>query len=166
MITARLAKTEDAAAWRTLRLEALQNYPTAFLTTYAEGAAATVDDYAQRLAQGNSFIAFDDETPIGVAALIPLSHRAQTAHRGEIGAVYVAASHHKSGAATILMTEIETQAKSRGIWQLELFVEASNKRAQAFYAKQGYVQAGRLPNAVVTPDGPADDLFLVKDLRA
>ncbi|MEM8578541.1 MAG: GNAT family N-acetyltransferase [Pseudomonadota bacterium] len=165
MITARVAAPADAEAWRALRLDALRAYPSAFLTTYAEGAAASVADYAQRLEQENSFIVLDGSEAVGIAALIPLTQRFQTVHRGEIGAVYIAASHQGRGAAGALMTAIEAQAGALGIWQLELFVEARNTRAQSFYAKCGYVQAGRLPNAVVTPDGPADDLFLVKDLR-
>ncbi|MEO0938297.1 MAG: GNAT family N-acetyltransferase [Pseudomonadota bacterium] len=165
MITARRARAEDAAAWRALRIEALTHYPTAFLTTVAEAEARDVASYAEAIAAGHSFIAFDEETPIGIAALIPLTNRAQTRHRAEIGAVYIAESHHGTGAARILMQTIEDHAKGLGIWQLELFAEAQNTRAITFYERLGYSKAGRLPNAVIGPNGPADDVFLTKDLR-
>ncbi|MEO0390759.1 MAG: GNAT family N-acetyltransferase [Pseudomonadota bacterium] len=164
MITARRALATDAAAWRRLRLDALRDYPTAFLTTYKEAADVSLRDYADWLENGHSFIAFDAANPIGVAALVPLTRRRQTRHRAEIGAVYIAPSHHGTPAASTLMHAMEAYARELGIWQLELFVEAANTRAQAFYHRQGFEIAGRLPNAVVGPNGAADDLFLVKFL--
>lgn len=165
MITAGRARAADAAAWRALRIDALTHYPTAFLTTAAEAQARDVASYADALEAGHSFIAFDGDTPIGIAALIPLTHRTQTRHRAEIGAVYIAPPHHGTGAARTLMQTIQDAAKDLGIWQLELFAEARNTRAITFYARLGYTKAGRLPNAVIGPNGPADDVFLTKDLR-
>ncbi|MEL7097322.1 MAG: GNAT family N-acetyltransferase [Pseudomonadota bacterium] len=165
MITARRARAADAAAWRNLRIDALRAYPTAFLTTVEEAQARDVDAYAQMIEAGHSFIALDREAPIGIAALIPLTHSTQTRHRAEIGAVYIAPSHHGTGAARTLMLAMETHAKSIGIWQLELFAEATNTRALTFYERLGFLRQGRLPNAVVGANGPADDIFLTRDLR-
>ena len=40
---------EDAITWRTLRLEALSLYPTAYLSTHDEAAAIPMEDIAAGL---------------------------------------------------------------------------------------------------------------------
>ena len=165
MITARRALAADAAAWRALRIEAVSTYPTAFLTTAKEAEARDVSSYAEMLERGHSFIVIDGEVPIGIGSLIPLTNRTQTRHRAEIGAVYIATAYHGTGAARVLMDAMERYARDLGVWQLELFAEVANARAIGLYERLGFVQAGRLPNAVVGLNGPADDIFLTKDLR-
>jgi len=137
MITARWARAPDAGAWRALRINALRTFPTAFLTTAAEAEARDVASYAQMLEGGHSFIAHDGDAPVGIASLIPLTHRTQTRHRAEIGAVYVAPSYHGTGAARVLLQTTEAHAKGLGIWQLELFAEVQNTRALRFYEGLG-----------------------------
>ena len=122
---------QDAALWHSLRLEALATYPNAFLTTYDEAAQRPLADVARRLEAGYTFGAFDGDDLVGIASLVPQS-RAQTRHRGEISAFFVQPNAHGTGAASALMQAMIAAGLDIGVWQLELYVAASNTRAIAF----------------------------------
>ena len=151
----------DAQDWRALRLEALSTYPQAFLTTYDEAAAVPLEDIATRLEAGHTYAVFTAGRMVGIGSLIPLM-KAQTRHRAEIGAFFVQPVAQGSGAANALMQGIIEAASEQGIWQLELYVAASNARAIRFYARHGFVEVGRLPNATVSGAVIESDLILVR----
>ena len=159
----RLLTAADAAQWRDLRLDGLRRYPGAFLYTEVETAARPLEQTAQMLEQGTSFGLWQDEQMIGIGSLIP--ERAERArHRASIGAFYIAPAAQGSGAADILLNAMVGHAHRLGIWQLELYVAADNPRAVAFYARHGFETVGRLPNAIILPDGPIDDFLCVRIL--
>ena len=151
----------DAAIWRALRLEALKTYPQAFLTTYDEAAALPRDTIAARLDAGATFGVFVADRAVGIASLLP-QDRAQTRHRAEIGAFYVQPTVQGQGAADRLMSAVIEAGQRMGIWQLELFVAASNTRAIRFYARHGFDEAGRIPNATLAEGVSETDLILIR----
>lgn len=163
MITCRRLGAEDVAIWRPLRQEALRDFPSAFLTSLAEEVARSDAEVAGQLSLGCSYAAFDGDTAIGIAALLPL-RRMQTSHRGEIGAFFVTQSAHGTGAANALMAHLCDVAEEAGIWQLELFVARSNVRARRFYERNGFVSVGCLPNATFIDGEPVSDDFLIRHL--
>ena len=161
---ARRLNGADAAQWRALRLEALVTAPKAFLTTYAEAEALPLQTIADRLEAGHTYGVARTADLVGIGSLIPMT-RTQTRHRGEVGAFFVQAAAQGTGAAGVLMHAIIAAAADLGIWQLELFVADSTPRANAFYTRHSFVEAGRLPNAVVTEDGPETDILMVRTRR-
>ena len=56
--------------------------------------------------------------------------------------VYVDRAHRGSGVAALLLTEAERQIAANGHDEAFLVVVRGNDRAQAFYAKQGWVDQG------------------------
>lgn len=154
----------DATLWRTLRLEALAHYPQAFLTTYEEARDMPVEQIAARLDAGHTFGVFDANRLTGIGSLIPLT-RAQTRHRGEVGGFYVRPKAQGRGYADALMQAIIEASEALGIWQLELYVAATNPSSIAFYQKHGFAEVGRLPNAVLVGDAAVTDLILVRTRR-
>ncbi|MEM1373604.1 MAG: GNAT family N-acetyltransferase [Pseudomonadota bacterium] len=160
----RLLEPADAEAFRELRLEALTLHPTNFLTTAAEFAKRTLEDHRGALSRGKSWGLFDGDRLNGMGALLPMTFAA-AAHRAEIGAVYVRKAQQGTGAADALMHGLVQAAVSYGVWQLELFVADDNLRAQRFYARHGFREAGRLPNAALVGGVMTSDIFMVADLR-
>ncbi|MGN6780696.1 MAG: GNAT family N-acetyltransferase [Marmoricola sp.] len=61
---------------------------------------------------------------------------------GEAEQVYVARAHRGSGVSALLLTEAERQIAAAGHDVAFLVVVRGNDRAQAFYAKQGWVDEG------------------------
>lgn len=153
----------DAQNWQTLRLEALSAYPDAFLTTYDEAAAVPIQTVAARLENGQTFGVFQHSALVGIGSLIHLT-KAQTRHRAELGAVFVQPAAQGTGAAVALMAGMEAAAMSLGIRQLELYVAASNTRAIAFYARAGFREVGRIPNATLSDGVSETDLIMVREM--
>ncbi|MEM6277055.1 MAG: GNAT family N-acetyltransferase [Pseudomonadota bacterium] len=160
----RALSADDAEAFRNLRLEALTLYPTNFLTTAEEFSARSMEEHRDMLARGTFWGVFEKDALVGIGALLP-EHFAAAAHRATVGAFYVRRSHQGLGAASDLMRGIIEAALARGIWQIELFVADSNPRAQRFYARHGFREVGRLPNAALIQGAMTSDIFMVADLR-
>lgn len=154
---------DDQLIWRALRLEGLRTDPLAFLTTAAEQEARSPEADRAMLAHGRWRGVFAGDALVGLGALLPMPQKL-TAHRAEVGAVYVTGTHRGTGAARTLMLAIEDEARDIGIRQLELDVAAANTRAIQFYESLGFERTGTRPRAVWTEDGPLDDYTYIKYL--
>jgi ribosomal protein S18 acetylase RimI-like enzyme len=157
----RWLSSADLAAWRSLRSEALRLFPEAFLTSLQDFENQSDDSVSTMLDQGNMLGLFQGENLIGAGAFLPFK-RAQTRHRAEIGAFYVSPDHHGKGAADVLMDALKHHATEIDVIQLELFAWVGNPRAIRFYQRHGFVEMGRLPNAVIVDGDQRDDLFMVR----
>lgn len=164
VLTARALGPGDAADWRALRLEAIRDFPYAFLSSMEEVLAVPEAEIAVRLGRGGSYGVSQDGALIGMAGLVQPKY-ARARHRGEIGGFYIRPVAQGQGAADALMAYLFEAAAEQGIWQLELAVSARNPRAIRFYERHGFVRQGRIPNAIVGEDGPEDDWFYARDLR-
>ncbi|MEO0487560.1 MAG: GNAT family N-acetyltransferase [Pseudomonadota bacterium] len=161
---ARTLGADDQPVWRALRLEALELFPNAFLTTLDEARARSPDSEREMLDKGHMLGVFDgaDLIASGGCRSMPM---VACAHRAEIGPFYVTPARQGSGAGDVLMAAMRAQAQQDGVWQLELFVADDNPRAQAFYTRHGFVERGRLPNAALVGGVMTSDIFMVADLR-
>ena len=63
-----------------------------------------------------------------------------------VHALHVLASHARSGVGAHLMDHAEAQIARAGFPSVRLETDTFNQRSQAFYAKRGYVEAGRYPD--------------------
>ncbi len=61
----------------------------------------------------------------------------------ELSKCYVMPGHHGAGVASALMTRTLESARERGAAAVWLGVNEENARAQGFYEKSGFAQAGR-----------------------
>ena len=160
----RVLTPADQPAWRALRLEALDAFPFAFLTTVEEQRTRAASEDRKFLANGNwrgLFSSADDL--IGMAALIPFSATAAR-HRMQLGAVYISQPHWGSGAAQKLVDDVEAEAKRKGALQLELSVSSENPRAIRFYERNGFERVGVEPRAIIVDGRGVDDFAYVKFL--
>lgn len=159
----RVLTPADQPEWRRLRLMALEQFPTAFITTAREQHARPASQDRATLSRGHSYGLIQNKRMIGIAALIPLVREA-CQHRMELGAVFVVADHWGTGAAQWFMDAIETEARRRNALQLELSVAADNLRAIRFYERNGFERFGIQPRAIMFNGAGQDDFFYVKML--
>lgn len=128
---------EHAELWQQLRLEGARDFPSGFLVTIEETAAASPDRCRKILGGGSIRGVFAEEKLVGFCGYRP-QQLTRIRHRGEIGPFFVTRGYQGSGAAKVLMAGVIEEAKSNGLAQLELFVDTENLRAMAFYEGQGF----------------------------
>ena len=157
MITIRRLKLGEADLLKQVRLTALQDAPYAFLTTY-ESALQRSDErwqeQADRSAQGSdrgTFIAFADETPIGMAALSRLEDQVDT---GELLQVWVSPEYRGTSLAQDLMDFIFKWAGENNFRRIIAGVTKVNVRALKFYIKYGF--------SII--EESSDGVYLVKEV--
>ena len=152
--TVRRSRSEDWRDLRAVRLAALADAPTAFVTTLAQ-ASAYSDEEWQRRAAGSQ----PSGEPVGM-----LGGGVASPERALVWGVWVAPEHRGSGLAEQLMAALEHWARDEaGVRELLLEVNEQNARAQAFYRRLGYVANG---NRQPYPNDPSvDELEMVKPLR-
>lgn len=143
---------------RALRLEALQDSPTAFTTSYTHTAALSDEVWQQQAVQNATsptsatFIAAtEDGRCVGMASSAPLDEVPGTA---QIYGVYLTPTHRGQPAG------LATQQMDAGIrWArdntdaswLTLGVHEDNKRAQAFYRRIGFTETGKVVPYALDP---------------
>jgi len=79
-----------------------------------------------------------------------------------VNALHVRADHARQGVGALLMDHAEAAIAAAGFATARLETDTFNTRSQAFYAKRGYVEAGRYPDEEW--DSGLTTLLLVKPL--
>lgn len=90
---------DDAEAWASVRLEALNAHPLAFSSSVPENTATMLESIRPRLAPGNEsavFGAFTGESLIGIAGIVRNAGLKER-HKSLIWGMYVAAESRRVG---------------------------------------------------------------------
>ncbi|MFJ5714442.1 GNAT family N-acetyltransferase [Neobacillus sp. NPDC093127] len=165
----RLLSPSDAESYWALRLEALQQNPEAFLTSYEESVKREnpIEQLARNFTtEGNyTFGAFDSGELIGVVTLL-LEERVKIQHRANIFAMYVTPGKQGLGVGRALLTEAVNKARSiEGIEKINLTVTASNQKAKKLYTRLGFKVFGLEEKALIVNGVYYDDEFMVLHLK-
>jgi ribosomal protein S18 acetylase RimI-like enzyme len=158
----------DAAAFRTLRTEALHLEPGAFGTSVAEWDSLTEDEILQRLPDNPpsaTFGAFDGASLVGIAGLMAWPAVKQR-HKGLIWGVYITPAQRGRGLAAALVDRIIADARASGRLEiLQLVVTVGNTAARALYLSRGFVPYGLERRALkLGPDDYRDEELMALDL--
>ena len=144
----------NALIFKAVRLQALQDSPTAFGSTYAKESRFSDADWRQRAADWNSdrsvgYLALDLEMPCGIVAsfLDELDPR-----KACLISMWVAPTHRRSGVGRTLIDAVRTWAGTRGARSLHLTVTNNNLAAIGFYKQDGFAMTG---NTEPYPNDPA-----------
>ena len=150
----RLLEESDAIEYRELRLEALQNNPEAFATTYEDEIKKTFEDYRNRLSRKDfwTFGAFDNNQLIGVVTLIrEQGHKLR--HRTSIVAMYVTSEGRRKGTGkSLMLLAIQHAKQMEGIEQIYLSVVTTNTAAIRLYQSLGFEVFGTEKRAMKSSD--------------
>jgi ribosomal protein S18 acetylase RimI-like enzyme len=105
------------------------------------------------------FVGAEPRGLVGFSRLTP----ANVAHRGTLGAMYVAPELRGSGAAAALVGAVLAHAATC-VEQVHLSVNADNLRAARFYRRMGFVEYGREPAGLRYAGIDHDVLLMVRKL--
>ncbi len=136
----------DAAQWRELRLQALQDAPTAFSSSYEDEVSRTTEQIAERIATGGSntvyFGAFEGDVLIG-SVIYNRNTGIKTRHRAMLVAMYTAPEARGKGIGKALVNAlIEYTHTQEGLRQIILAVTVGNDIARQMYSNAGFVNWG------------------------
>jgi ribosomal protein S18 acetylase RimI-like enzyme len=139
-MTIRELTPDDAALFRTLRLDALRSDPGAFGQTLESALPLSDHEWRQRLegvrAQGGAvLVAEQDGAAVGMCGVGRDTTHEKAAF---LWGMFVAAATRGSGVGAALLREAEGWAMDRGYAEMHACVAAPNRSAVDFYRRQGY----------------------------
>ena len=105
--------------------------------------------------------AYVNGTFAGNASFAPVSGAGRMAHRASLG-IGLLAAYCGGGIGELMMNILLEKAAECGYEIMELDVFAKNERALRLYRKLGFVERGRLVNAVKYKDGSYDDEIIMQ----
>ncbi len=145
----------EAARFKQVRLQALQESPQAFGSRYADAVQrsdASWQEQAEASAQGNqraTFIACVGEQTVGIAALY---RHNEDPTIGEMLQVWVAPEYRSLGTAVDLIAALLDWGQQQGMQSIWATVKTDNLRALRFYERLGF--------SLLTPEySPGEDLL-------
>ncbi len=165
----RLLDASDAKKYWDLRLEALEQNPEAFATSYEEAISREnpVEGVENNLSKEGSFTfgAFHHNELIGVVTLLqeaPLKLK----HKANILAMYVDPKMRGLGVGNELLLEAINHAKSmKTIENLNLSVVTTNESAKKLYSKLGFKVFGTEKYALIINGQYYDEEYRVLYLK-
>ena len=169
-ISIRKLTHRDAEEYRNCRLDALQDSPSAFATSFEEESARTIDFFRDRFERQEftdtqTFGAFDGDRIIGLTGIIrEASPRRQ--HKMTLVSVFVRPEYRGKGIASQLVQAALDHARHcTGVTHVELGVESKNKPAIALYERFGFTGFGTERAFQIIDGVTYDELYMTLILR-
>jgi ribosomal protein S18 acetylase RimI-like enzyme len=158
-VIVRLLAPEDAVAFQALRLRGLQEWPSAFASSFEEEVDTAIDVVASRLAPREDAAVlgvFENEHLVAIAGIARESMK-KLAHKAYIWGVYVAPEARGRGIGQRLMQAVlEHAGNVLRVRQVNLGVNAANQTALALYQRMGFEAFG-LERGFMLLDGVLQD---------
>jgi L-amino acid N-acyltransferase YncA len=146
MMTIRSAVQDDAAAIARVHLESWKTtYPGIVPQAYIDGLEVEngIRNWQERLTQDGAplvFVAEEEAGIFGFAAGGRMMHPVE-GFDGELGAIYLLASHQKRGAGAALVRRVASALRERGFQSMVVWVLKANP-SRRFYERMGGVLVG------------------------
>ena len=154
--------SQDAEAFRDLRLEALRLHPEAFGSTYAVEAAEPISEFAARIAKGGLFGGFIGSDIMGMAGFL-VNGVPQSRHKGRIWGMYVREAARGTGLGEAIVEMILEYAAQR-VEQVLLSVASDNLPAISLYQRMGFSVYATEPRAMKVGQKYQDELLMIRFL--
>lgn len=134
MVLVRATTMNDWQALREIRLQALQDAPDAFASTYAREVAFAEDEWHRRATRDGSFIAFLPEvSPAGLGG-----GYLAAPDTVELIAMFVRPQARGRGVGEAVIEAVAGWAIQKGATAVHLWVTETNKRARLLYERCGF----------------------------
>ncbi|WP_377890822.1 GNAT family N-acetyltransferase [Alkalihalobacillus sp. R86527] len=136
----RRMRADEAKDYWELRLEALQNNPEAFASSYEEAVERQnpLEGVATNLERAVTFGAYEGDRLIGVITFVRGSGL-KTKHKGDLFAVYVTPDYRGKGVGKALLKEAIDHVKGLSeLVKINISVASVNKTAKQLYHSFGF----------------------------
>lgn len=155
-------RSDDAEAYRAIRLEALERNPEAFSSTLHEEATKPLEWFVERLQRNAVFGAFRHSDLLGLAGFYAQTG-AKVRHKGVLWGMYVRPSARGTGVGKALVETVIEHARQH-VELLQLTVVSTNERARRVYADLGFSEYGIEQRALKNGDEYFDEVLMVRFL--
>lgn len=157
----------DAPAYRSLRLAALRESPTAFSSSYADECDTPLSTIEAHMAPDSGrirFGAFDGDELVGVVGVGRESaHKLH--HKAFVGGMVVVPAWRGKGIGRQLLAQALSCADAMpGLCQVTLTITAGNAAAMALYASMGFRVFGQEPRALCVDGVFHDTIYMLRDV--
>jgi len=154
VLSVRRILPQNLDLFKTVRLHALQDSPSAFGSTYQREVNFSDEEWRARIDRWNGetgvgFLAMDhDVLAESGGALVDPADR----NRAELVSIWTAPMHRRKGVASLLVNAVIGWMRSHDVSALVLMVTSTNQPAIRFYARLGFRMTGRTESY---PNDPA-----------
>jgi ribosomal protein S18 acetylase RimI-like enzyme len=158
----RLLKKSDAPEYRRLRLEGLQNAPSAFGSSYAEEKKMPMSFFTGRLTSKDIWIfgAFAKGRLVGILGLLR-ENRVKRSHHATLVGMYVSTAFRKQGLGAALVDEAIAHAHKLGtIRYIKLSLTGTNEAARSLYLSRGFLTFGLEREALLVDGDYLDEEYM------
>ena len=144
-ITVRALGVEEWEQYKTVRLDALQDSPDAFVATLDEEKGYDEEFWRLRLQRSERLLAEVDGRTVGVASVghSQAEGEEENPRVAELFGLWVAPEARGTGVATRLVQAGADTARRQGRSHLAYWVGSDNGRAVELYERMGFVATGR-----------------------
>lgn len=137
LVVVRRVVPDEWQSFRSIRLAALADAPTAFVTTLEQALQFDEQLWRSRTAEGGTMIARADDRPVGlVGAYVPEDVAL-------LVMMWVEPSSRGTGVAEALIDSVVAWAGERDLPEVRLWVVEGNERAERAYQRCGFTRTGR-----------------------
>ena len=160
----RRLRSDDALAFRQIRLQALREHPEAFGASWEEEQDQPESRFAERLENGHVIGGISEGEMIVGTIGISRSQSQKTQHIGSIWGMYVSPAARGKGLARQLLNAAVAEA-GPSVRSLRLCVEANNDPAIKLYESAGFKRWALEAEALKVGDIFHDEILMRLDVR-
>lgn len=161
-ISVRVLGEDDWDTFRSLRLEALQESPDAFVADHGHEAEKPEKFWRARMRRSARLVASVDEEDVGVVSIGDASESDEGSVGGQLFGLWVRPDWRGRSIAASLVREAGKIAEQQGRSQLYYWVGSDNGRAVAFASSFGFRPTDdRRPMRVGNGESDEDEIALV-----
>ena len=147
--TIRRVRPDDGPRLAEVRLRALADAPEAFVTTHAEAAQRSAEEWSEQAAaravgtRQVTHFAERDDVPVGmIGAFVGADPSV-----ADLVALWVAPDGRRRGVARTLIEAVMAWAHDTGVTEVQLWVAAGNEAAYNLYESEGFEEVSGDPMA-------------------
>ena len=159
--TIRRLRSEDAAAFKAIRLEALKANPELLRSTFELEDKLDVAWFAGRLEDAHVMGAFRDGELVGTAGFA-IQQGQPNAHKGRLFGMYVRSSSRNLGVGRLLLNAVLDVAREN-VELIQLSVVRENRPARRLYESVGFLEFGVETKASKYGDKYYDEALMALD---
>jgi ribosomal protein S18 acetylase RimI-like enzyme len=157
----RRLRSDDAASFKAIRLEALKANPELFGSTIELEDKMDVAWFAGRLEDAHVMGAFRDGELVGVVGF-SIQQGQPKAHKGRLWGMYVRSSSRNLGVGRLLVNAVLDAAREN-VELVQLTVVKENRPARRLYESVGFLEFGMESKATKHGDKYYDEAHMVLD---